>query len=206
MTMDELQQRLSSPFSANEVEWRITRINKEQTRGLAVPYLDSRAVQNRLDSVVGPFNWRIRYIQWHTYVPKAKRDDMDQSTPVASQLCALAIYCEERKEWLEKQDGAENTDFESIKGGLSDSFKRAAVLWGIGRYLYSFSPQWASIDRYKQITEEGLCDLHNYYQQRLDELGLSTVKTQSKPQNSSVYQITEVSPVTMPDNSPAIWF
>lgn len=42
-----------------------------------------------------------------------------------------------------KWDGAENTDVEAVKGGLSDSMKRAAVQWGIGRYLYQLEEGWA---------------------------------------------------------------
>jgi len=41
-----------------------------------------------------------------------------------------------------KWDGAENTDFEAIKGGLSDAFKRAGYKWGIGRYLYRLESAW----------------------------------------------------------------
>jgi hypothetical protein len=44
-----------------------------------------------------------------------------------------------------KWDGAENSQIESVKGGLSDSFKRAAVKWSIGRYLYRLEEGWAEI-------------------------------------------------------------
>ena len=32
-------------------------------------------------------------------------------------------------------------------GGLSDAFKRAAVKWNIGRYLYSFEPVWITAEK-----------------------------------------------------------
>jgi hypothetical protein len=44
-----------------------------------------------------------------------------------------------------KWDGAENTDIEAVKGGLSGAMKRAAVQWGIGRYLYDLDEGWANI-------------------------------------------------------------
>ena len=47
--------------------------NKEHTRGMAVPYIDSRAIQNRLDSVVGIYNWKPAYRPWHQ-VEKVDKD------------------------------------------------------------------------------------------------------------------------------------
>ncbi|MGH7576528.1 MAG: Rad52/Rad22 family DNA repair protein [Longimicrobiales bacterium] len=34
---------------------------------------------------------------------------------------------------------------ESVKGGLSAATKRAAVEWGIGRYLYGIEEGWANV-------------------------------------------------------------
>ena len=48
-------------------------------------------------------------------------------------------------EWITKYDGANDTKIESTKGGISDSMKRAAVQWGIGRYLYNLPGQWVKI-------------------------------------------------------------
>ena len=58
-------------------------------------------------------------------------------------MCGISIWCAERKEWVTKWDGAENTDIEAMKGGLSGSMKRAAVQWGIGRYLYKLESAFA---------------------------------------------------------------
>ncbi|MCR4719337.1 MAG: hypothetical protein K5768_06885, partial [Firmicutes bacterium] len=52
-----------------------------------------------------------------------------------------------------KSDAAENSNFEPVKGGISDSFKRAAVKWNIGRYLYKLDPVWVTIDEYREITK-----------------------------------------------------
>ena len=65
MTQDEIMQALAAPFAAKDVEWRVQNTNKEHTRGMAVPYIDSRDIQNRLDSVVGIYNWKPAYRPWH---------------------------------------------------------------------------------------------------------------------------------------------
>lgn len=138
MTQEEMMQALAAPFSASDVEWRVQNTNKEHTRGMAVPYIDSRAIQNRLDSVVGVFNWKTEYRPWHQIAKGEKAN--------ASQLCGLSIYCADRQEWIQKWDAAENSDIEPVKGGISDSFKRAAVLWNVGRYLYDLAPVWVDVE------------------------------------------------------------
>lgn len=137
--IEQIRSELAAPFSAADVDWRIQHTTQDKARGLVVPYVKSRAIQSRLDDVVGPYNWKAEYKPWH---PVARSN---QTT--ASQLCGISVYCEDRKEWIQKWDGAENTDIEPVKGGISDSFKRAAVLWGIGRYLYGLDGAWVDLEQ-----------------------------------------------------------
>ena len=130
MRQEELIKKLREPFGVNEIEWKIQVTTQDKSRGMAVAYMDARAVQKRLDEVVGPFNWKNIYSLWQD----------------KSQICGISIFNEERNEWVTKFDGAENTDIEPIKGGLSDSFKRAASAWGIGRYLYALDGIWVEIE------------------------------------------------------------
>ena len=130
MNYEEIIRRLREPFNSREIEWKIQVTSQDKQRGMAVAYMDARAVQKRLDETVGPFNWKNVYSLWHDN----------------SQICGISIFYDERKEWVTKFDGAENSDFEPIKGGLSDSFKRAASVWGIGRYLYEMEGVWVEIE------------------------------------------------------------
>ena len=52
-TPEELRQALTAPFPNGDIEWRVSATNKEKTKGLAGPYVTSRAIQNRLDDTVG---------------------------------------------------------------------------------------------------------------------------------------------------------
>ncbi len=130
MNYEEIIKRLREPFTGREIEWKIQVTTQDKSRGMAVAYMDARAVQKRLDEVVGPFNWKNVYSLWHDN----------------SQICGISIFHEERGEWVTKFDGAENSDIEPIKGGLSDSFKRSATVWGIGRYLYDMEGVWVEIE------------------------------------------------------------
>ena len=58
-------------------------------------------------------------------------------------VCNLSIRV--GGEWISKEDGAPFTDFEAFKGGISDALKRAAVKYGIGRYLYDAPIQWVPL-------------------------------------------------------------
>lgn len=127
--------RLSEPHAPEEVEWRVGSTNHDKTKGLALAYQTSRAVMNRLDDVVGPENWRDEYERWGE----------------RAVLCKLSIRVGD--EWITKQDAASESDIESTKGGISDAFKRAAVKFGIGRYLYYLDSPWVDLEHGKYIAK-----------------------------------------------------
>jgi hypothetical protein len=103
---------------------------------MALAYIDARDVMERLDAVCGPDGWQCRYphAQGKTVCEIGIRVDGQGEYPAAN------------PEWVWKSDGAGDTDFEADKGALSDAFKRAAVRWGIGRYLYDLSAPWVEIE------------------------------------------------------------
>ena len=120
-------QHLQEPFSADKVHWRIGSTTQAKDKGMALAYIDARDVMERLDEVCGPENWQCRY-------PHATNKT----------CCDIAIKIND--EWVWKSNGAGDTDVEGDKGAFSDAFKRAAVLWGIGRYLYDLGNVWVAIE------------------------------------------------------------
>ena len=52
-TAREMQAALAKPFAPEDLEWRLQNTNEEKMRGMAVPYVTNRAIQNRLDEVCG---------------------------------------------------------------------------------------------------------------------------------------------------------
>ena len=85
--------------------------------GKTLTYIDARAVQNRLDEALGIDGWQTRFTE-----------------AAGNAVCELSIRIGER--WITKSDGAGETSIEGEKGQFSDAFKRAAVHFGVGRYLY----------------------------------------------------------------------
>lgn len=129
----EIFDHLCAPFPTEMIEWRIGSTTKDKAKGMALAYINARSVMDRLDSVCGPGNWQDRY-------PHAN----------GKTVCEIGIRVRRddgSHEWVWKSDGAGDTDFEAEKGALSDAFKRAAVRWGIGRYLYDLDAPWVALER-----------------------------------------------------------
>lgn len=127
--------RLSDFFDASDIEWKPITISKKTNKGLAAAYITNRAVMDRFDAVCGPENWRNEF----------------KAGPCGGILCGISVRID--GEWVTKWDGAENTDIEPVKGGLSNSMRRAAVLWGCGRYLYNLPSQWVPVDQYGKFLQ-----------------------------------------------------
>jgi hypothetical protein len=159
MDPQELFDQLSAPFAPEQIEWRVGSTNKDKTKGMALAYIDARAVMDRLDTACGPGNWQSRY-------PHA-----DSKT-----VCEIGIriYLNNGWEWVWKADGAGDTDFEANKGALSDAFKRAAVRWGVGRYLYDIQAPWVAIEAWGKsykITKEEKRGLEELYLAEAKKVG-----------------------------------
>jgi hypothetical protein len=124
---------LAAPLDPDKVDWRIGSTTQDKSKGMALAYIDSRTVMERLDEVCGPEGWQCEY-------PHAG----------AKTSCQIGIKIDD--EWVWKGDGAGDTDFEGDKGAFSDAFKRAAVKWGIGRYLYDLKAPWVAIEQKGRTT------------------------------------------------------
>lgn len=120
--MNKILKKLKEPFPSERIRWRVGATTKDKTLGIALAYLDARDVMGRLDDVCG--------LYWQNKHPEKG-------------VCEIGLYID--SEWVWRANGAGPTDFEGEKGQLSDSFKRAGVMWGIGRYLYYLPNEWVPI-------------------------------------------------------------
>lgn len=121
--------KLDEPFSASDIEWRVQQcgIAKSGPWAMVLAYVTNRAIMKRLDDVCGKSGWRNEY------------RDIPNNGGVE---CGISIKVD--GEWITKWDAAENTQVEAVKGGRSGAMKRAAVQWGIGRYLYQLEERFAT--------------------------------------------------------------
>jgi Rad52/22 family double-strand break repair protein len=111
----EIFAALAAKFGPNEVKTRTQ-------AGRQMAYVTARTVMNRLDQVLGPENW------WDDYVPLPN-----------SVVCKLSVRLADGQVVTKCDAGGGagmNDPGDDDKSAFSDAFKRAAVRFGVGRYLY----------------------------------------------------------------------
>src|SRR5882724_4568587 len=130
MPEKSIEEKLAEPFDPADVRFKPQTVSAN--RALAVAYTDVRVVQDRLDSAAGPAHWQDEYT-------------IDGSGSV---ICRLSIRL--NGEWISKVDVgslSEQPDAgDKLKAAFSDGLKRAAVKWGVGRYLYRLPMTWVDYD------------------------------------------------------------
>lgn len=155
-TSQDLFDHLCAPFPAEMIEWRVGPTNEkyvkegEPIKGQPLCYIDARAVMDRLDTICGPENWQNNY----------------SAGVGGSIICNLGIQMPGAG-WVWKSDGAGATDMEGEKGALSDALKRAAVRFGIGRYLYDLKAPRIVLEKHGKaivIPEAELKKLDNLHE------------------------------------------
>jgi hypothetical protein len=125
---------LAAAFAPGDVKFKPGVVSGN--RALALPYVDCRVIQDRLDDVLGLDGWQ------------------DQYTPLPDGSVVCELRCRIGGEWIVKTDvgsPSEQPDGgDRLKAAFSDALKRAAVKFGIGRYLYRLPPQWVDWDAAKR--------------------------------------------------------
>ena len=130
MDIKKIQRLLADPFEAHDIEWRVQQSGVSGSSKpwvMVIPYITNRAIQQRLDDVVGIDGWK---------------NEFKEATSGKGYLCGLSIRFGDN--WITKWDGSEYTQVEALKGALSGAMKRTAVQFGIGRYLYSLDTEFAT--------------------------------------------------------------
>jgi hypothetical protein len=129
-TTDDLADRLAEPFDPSELSWKPGAVSGN--RCLALAYVTARAVMDRLDAVVGVAGWQDAY--------KVLAD--------GCVMCRLHVQLGDR--WVTKVDvgspSEQPDDGDKTKAAFSDALKRAAVKFGLGRYLGRLPRTWANYD------------------------------------------------------------
>lgn len=134
MTTQDLAARLAAPFDPDDVKLKPQLV--KNNRCLAISYVDVRLVQDRLDQVLGVDGWQDEY----------------QLQPDGSVVCQLRVRI--GNDWVTKADvGSPSEQPDSgdrLKAAFSDALKRAAVKFGVGRYLYRLPGEWMDYDPVKK--------------------------------------------------------
>jgi Rad52/22 family double-strand break repair protein len=132
--VQELTEALAAPFDAREVKFKPAVVSGH--RALALAYVDARVIQDRLDEVLGVTGWQDEY----------------ECLPDGSVVCRLRLRLGD--EWITKMDvggqSEQPDEGDRRKAAFSDALKRAAVKFGVGRYLYRLPQLWCDYDPQKR--------------------------------------------------------
>src|SRR5438128_1109525 len=132
--VESLTDQLAEPFTDDEVKFKPAVVSGN--RALALAYVDARAIQDRLDEVLGVAGWQDEY----------------ECLPDGSVVCRLRLRLGD--EWITKMDvggpSEQPDEGDRRKAAFSDALKRAAVKFGVGRYLYRLAPLWVDWDAQKK--------------------------------------------------------
>ncbi len=129
------------PFPENEIKLKPQMV--KNNRCLALAFIDSRLVMDRLDEVVGLNGWKDEY----TVLPGGTEVECRLSVRIAGEWITKADVGGES----EQPDGGDR-----MKAAFSDALKRAAVKFGIGRFLYRRPQNWMDYDpKTKRIIRPG---------------------------------------------------
>jgi len=139
---------LEVPFHASQVEWRVTSLNQEKTRGLLMPYADPRAYTDRLNEIFTPAGWTRRYVV--TTSANFEREEDKKLVAKVFVTCDLTIHgigmhSATGEEWADNQHAGTSAE--------AQAFKRACSCFGLGRYLYYFTGVWVDLDERQRFQE-----------------------------------------------------
>ncbi len=143
----ELVAALEVPFDASQIEWRVmnTTKNGQPMRGQVVPYADQRAYTDRLNKLFTPAGWTRKYTI-HTSGSFERSQDKKIIAKVLVS-CELTIF----GLGSHSATGEEFADdANALTAAEAQAFKRAAVCFGLGRYLYYFTGTWVDLDDHKR--------------------------------------------------------
>jgi len=119
-------------------KWRVQSFSKQKPQATCVAYIDARDVMDRLDDVC-EYGWERLHTEFKGHLYSGVAIVMPDGTKLTRWDCGVES----------------NTDAE--KGEASDSFKRAAVNWGIGRFLYDMGMQYIPANEVKNGNNYPYC-------------------------------------------------
>lgn len=130
-TRDYLQSILSALAEPMPYKWRVQSFSKNKPLATCVAYIDARDAMARLDAVC-VYGWHRRHIEVKGRI-----------------YCEVGIVMPDSSV-LWRSDCGTESNTEAEKGESSDSFKRACVNFGIGRFLYDLDMVYLPADAKKE--------------------------------------------------------
>ena len=139
---------LTTKFYVEDVKFRPLTVRDNM--GVIGFYADARAIEERLDEILGPSGWQFSLtpiptsykskVETHTEKRKARKSNdlldyvVEETVSDSGFIATLSLKMGD--EWVSKSSVSDSTDVDGTKGADSKSLVRVASRWGMGRYFY----------------------------------------------------------------------
>lgn len=145
--MKQLIDKLKQPIP---YQWRVQSRNKDKTKAMCSAYIDARDVMRVLDEVC-EYGWEVQYKEIGGFIFAGIGINVMQNDGTDSYLTTIYRWdCGQRVE-----DNPQDQMYDQAgKSAASDAFKRAAVMWGIGRFLYDLSMVTLPCDQHGYVVDK----------------------------------------------------
>lgn len=140
LDVNKLAKQLVEPFEPRLLSWFPKIIKGNQ--GLAMAYIGSRHIMERLDKVVGPFGWQTGC--------KSEDGKLVKGLAIRNPQNGDWVWRWEPGEWEASHD-RDRKVVEAL-GAATKGLRRAAMEWGIGRYLWFLEGFWVPVEGKNIVT------------------------------------------------------
>lgn len=154
----ELYTKLSAPFEAKDIEFRIGNRRKDAPKKVQIyAYITRDAIHKRFNDVCGPYEWEPKY-----------RPILGNK--LEGFICEIVVYNvvfddDGTVRDVRIEDGADVTEMGSqdVKGGFTHSLKRTSQMFGVGMYLTGWEQVWINIENEKYLNRSEIATLQGWY-------------------------------------------
>lgn len=136
--MNELIKQLSKEIP---YQWRVQSRNNNKTKAICTAYIDARDVMTLLDS--SGVVWQSDFKEIAGFI----------FAGIGIEVAGKTYWKWDAGSRIEN-DSKDNMFEQAGKSSASDAFKRAAVQWGIGRFIYEIPPVTFPCDQFGNVVDD----------------------------------------------------
>jgi len=147
--------KLRAPFKPEDISWKPQTVDYKAKTALAVAYADPRAYVDRLNEVFGVGGWSDYYnfiaTPFNKFIKgkaayKDKPATEDRQIPGDKVIVVCSLHVREFDISVSSTGDSDASDDNAATSAEAQSFKRAAMKLGLGRYLYELPKVTAAYD------------------------------------------------------------
>jgi hypothetical protein len=151
--MTYLQSLLENLRKEIPYQWRVQSRNKDKTKAICSAYIDARDVMNTLDKYC-EYGWQTDVKELAGFIFYGIGIEIPEFNPEGKHTgFTTTLWRWDTGARIEDNE-KDNMYEQAGKSAASDALKRAAVQWGVGRFLYDLPTVTLPCDQYGNVVDE----------------------------------------------------